>query len=96
MQIQMTGQGMDVTQALRDLTIKKLRRIQSHIEHIISIRITFHVNKVRQIADAKVGLPGNTINANAESNDMYKTIDLLIKKLQSQLARYKEKMTEHH
>ncbi len=96
MQIQMTGQGIDISPALRELTKKKLRRIQCHNDQITSIRITFHVNKIRQIADAQIGVPGSTINANAESTDMYKTIDLLVKKLEAQLSKYKKKLTEHH
>ena len=91
MQIQMTGHGIEVSPALRELTEKKLRRVQHHNDRITSIRITFHVNKIRQIANAQVNVPGNIINANAESDDMYKTVDLLVNKIVAQLAKYKEK-----
>ena len=95
MQIQMTGHGVAVSPALRELTRKKLRRIQSHVDKITSIHITFHVNKIRQIADANIKVPGSMINAQAESTDMYKTIDMLIHKLLAQLGKYKNKKDEH-
>nr|WP_304986084.1 ribosome-associated translation inhibitor RaiA [Coxiella-like endosymbiont] len=59
------------------------------------MHVTFHVNKIRQIADANLQLPGSKINAQAESEDMYKTVDLLIQKLQIQLAKYKAKKGDH-
>ena len=65
------------------------------MDHITSIHIIFQVNKIRQIADAIVHVPGNTIKAQAESDDMYKTLDLLMEKLATQLMKYKERITEH-
>ena len=95
MQIQITGQGLDISSTLRELTEKKLQRIKSHLDEIISIHITFHINKIRQIADANIKLPGSTINAQAESDDMYKTVDFLMNKIQTQLAKYKAKKSDH-
>lgn len=95
MAIQIDGQGMEVTPALRELTLKKLSRIETHIDNIQHIHIIFKVNKIRQIADGTISIPGATINAQAESEDMYKTIDLLIEKLLKQLIKHKEKETDH-
>ncbi|AKQ33422.1 ribosome hibernation-promoting factor, HPF/YfiA family [Candidatus Coxiella mudrowiae] len=95
MQIQMTGHGLHISPALRGLTEKKLKRLHPCFDEITNIHITFHVNKIRQIADANLQLPGSKINAQAESEDMYKTVDLLIQKLQIQLAKYKAKKGDH-
>lgn len=91
MNIQMTGHGLSISDALRDLTEKKLSRIQSHHEGIEYIHVTFSVEKIRQLAHAQLSLPGHVINASAESDDMYQTVDLLLKKLVSQLSKAKEK-----
>lgn len=95
MQIQMTGHGLDISIALRELTEKKLNRLHPCCDAITNVRITFHVDKTRQIIDANLQLPGNTINAQAASEDMYKTIDLLMQKLQTQLKKYKSKKDGH-
>lgn len=91
MQIEMTGQGTSISPALRELTEKKLMRLCSHYSTIDHVKITFSVEKIRQDAHAHVTLPGATIDASAESDDMYTTVDLLIRKLVPQLAKYKEK-----
>lgn len=95
MQIRVSGQGLDVSSTLRELMEKKLRRIKSHLDEMTNAHITFHVNKIRQVADANIKLPGGTINAQAESDDMYKTVDLLMNKIQTQLAKYKAKKGDH-
>ncbi|WP_267256578.1 ribosome hibernation-promoting factor, HPF/YfiA family [Coxiella endosymbiont of Ornithodoros maritimus] len=95
MHIQMTGQGVDISPALRELTKKKLHRIQPCRDEISNIHIIFHINKLKKIVDANVKLPGSTINAQAESDDMYKTVDLLMHKLENQLSKYKAKKGDH-
>lgn len=95
MQIQITGHGFEVSPALRELTEKKLHRMQRHINNITNIQITFEVDNLTQIAEANVQVPGNSVNARAESNDMYKSVDLLMEKLKVQLTKYKEKTSDH-
>src|SRR3990172_2950959 len=95
MQIQITGNGLEVSPALKAFTEKKLHRIEAHAKNILNIHISFRIDKIRQIADAVINLPGHSINAQAESEDMYKTVDLLIHKLLAQLTKYKEKTLGH-
>jgi putative sigma-54 modulation protein len=93
MQIQMTGHGTSISPALRELTEKKFQRLCTHYAAIDHVKITFSVEKIRQDAHAHITLPGATIDAHAESDDMYTTVDLLLKKLDIQLAKYKDKHT---
>lgn len=95
MQIQIDGQGIEVTNSLKEVMETKLSRLHSHFEFLERAHIVFKVNKIRQIADATLSAPGSTFNAEAESEDMYKTIDLLVEKLKAQLLKHKEKITEH-
>lgn len=89
--IQFSGHGIEITQTLRDFANKKLNRLQKHSHSITSTHVFFNVNKILQAAEATVHVPGLEIYASAESEDMYKTIDLLVDKLVRQLDRYKGK-----
>jgi putative sigma-54 modulation protein len=93
---QFTGHHIEITPALRDFTEKKLARIKPHSDLITSLHITFNVNKLSQIAEAKMSVPGQTIHAKAEDENMYNAIDAMVGKLSRQLIKYKEKHTEHH
>lgn len=88
-QIQFTGQNIEITPVLREFTHTKFKRLERYAERITSIHVVFNVDKLRQIAEAKIHLPGTEVYASAESEDMYKTIDILIDKLVRQLGKYK-------
>jgi putative sigma-54 modulation protein len=52
------------------------------------------VEKVKQKIDATLLIAGGEIIANAEHDDMYAAIDLLVDKLDRQLIKHKEKQLE--
>jgi len=95
MQIQMTGKNTELTPAIRSYAEKKLQRINSLLDKINHIHLTFHIEKLNQIAEANISLPGTQIHAEASSEDMYESIDKLIDKISRQLSKHKEKMTDH-
>lgn len=95
MQLQIDGQGIEVTDSIKNVLEKKMCRLESHFERLTHAHVVFKVKKIRQIADATLSVPGTTISAEAESDDMYKTIDLLVDKLKAQLLKHKEKVTQH-
>lgn len=94
-QIQYIGHNMEITQVLRDYIANKFKRLNRHADIITSTHIVLTVNKLRQIAEAKLHIPGAEIYAQTESEDMYKSIDFLVDKLVRQLRKHKEKSAEY-
>jgi putative sigma-54 modulation protein len=88
-QIQFIGHNIEVTQALRDITCDKFKRLERYADKIDSIHVTFNIDKILQKAEAKIHLPGIEIFAHAKSEDMYKTIGILANKLIRQLNKHK-------
>lgn len=95
MNTQISGHNIDVTPALREFTEKKLNKLKKHQDYITNIHITFNVDKLVQIAEGQVLVPGQAIHAKAEAEEMYHAVDILIDKLVRQLKKYREKQTEH-
>jgi putative sigma-54 modulation protein len=95
MQINLTGHHLDITDSLRNYVHDKFERIERHFDHINNVHVILQVDKVRQIAEAKMNVNGGEIFANSESEDMYSSIDSLIDKLDRQVIKHKEKMTRH-
>jgi putative sigma-54 modulation protein len=91
MNINLTGHHVEVTQALRDYVSSKLSRLAHHFDQVIDISVTLSVEKLRQKAEANVRMRGKDIFVEAESADMYASIDNLVDKLDRQLVRHKEK-----
>ncbi len=91
MNINLTGHHVEVTQALRDYVSSKLSKLTRHFDQVIDISVTLSVEKLRQKAEANVRMRGKDIFVEAESADMYASIDNLVDKLDRQLVRHKEK-----
>ncbi|MCK4608595.1 MAG: ribosome-associated translation inhibitor RaiA [Gammaproteobacteria bacterium] len=94
-QIQYTGHNLDVTPTLRDFIASKFKKLNRHANTITSTHVILSVDKLRQIAEAKLHIPGAEIYAQSESEDMYKTIDLLVDKVVRQLKKHKDKIKQH-
>lgn len=95
MQIDFTGHGMDVTHALKTFTQEKFTRLERHFDKITSIHVTFHVEKLTKNAEATLLIAKGEIHASASSDDMYTAVDDLVDKLNKQLIKHKEKMSDH-
>jgi len=95
-QIQFTGQNIEITPVLRDFISNKFKKLKRYSESITSTHVILNVDKsTRQIAEAKLHVPGSEIYAKCESDDMYKTIDELVDKLLRQLGKHKGKRSDH-
>ncbi|MEE9159577.1 MAG: ribosome-associated translation inhibitor RaiA [Gammaproteobacteria bacterium] len=96
MQINISGHHVDVTSALRTYVSNKMKRIERHFDHMINIHVVLGVEKERQRAEATVQVSGARLFADAEHDDMYAAIDVLCDKLDRQIKKHKEKVTDHH
>jgi len=92
MQINISGHHVDVTDALKSFINSKMDKLERHFDHISSVNVTLSVEKQRQKAEAKIHISGNDIFAQAETSDMYASIDALIDKLDRQILKHKEKL----
>ena len=96
MQVNLTGHHIEVTPALRDYLNSKLTRLERHFDHVTDIHCILTVEKLRHKAEARVNVSGGSLFADAIEDDMYAAIDGLIDKLDRQIKKYKEKLTDHH
>ena len=96
MQINITGHHIDITQALRTYVESKFARLERHFDHMTNVHVVLTVEKERQMAEANIHVSRGNLFANAEHDDMYAAIDSLADKLDRQLKKHKEKLTDHH
>lgn len=96
MQVNLTGHHVEITSALKDYLNSKLTRIERHFESVTSIHCILTVEKLRHKAEARVNVTGSTLFAEDVKDDMYAAIDGMIDKLDRQIVKHKEKLTDHH
>jgi len=97
MQINLSGQHIEITPALRGYVHNKMERLQRHSSNIsiTNLHVVLSVEKLRQKAEATIHATGTTVFADAEHEDMYAAIDALTDKLDRQLIKHKEKLGEN-
>lgn len=95
MQIQLTGHHVEITPALRQHVNEKMERLARHFDHVSNVHVVLSVEKLRQKAEATINLSRGTVFAEAEAEDMYAAIDVLIDKLDRQVKKQKEKNTNY-
>jgi len=96
MQIKLTGHHMDITPALRSYIENKFTRLERHIDNMTDIHVILSIEKERQKAEASILVNKGKIYADAQQDDMYAAIDTLMDKLDRQIKKHKEKLTDHH
>lgn len=94
MQISISGQNIELTDALHNYGMEKLGRLKNHVDSITLAHLILKVDNFRHIAEAELHVPGKQLFAKSEEHDMYAAIDTLVDKLDRQLKDYKEKLQE--
>ena len=96
MNLNIIGRHFEITKALNEHIENKFIRIKNHFDHVIDAKFILSVEKFNNIVDATIHLPHQDINAKSVDEDMYKSIDLVINKIDRQVIKYKEKFRDHH
>jgi putative sigma-54 modulation protein len=96
MQINLTGHHIEVTPALRSYVETKFERVGRHFDNVTGIHVVLSVQKQLQKAEASIYIAGSNLFADAEHDDMYAAIDALVDKLDRQILKHKDKLTDHH
>ena len=96
MQLSITGHHVDITDSLRAYVTEKFGRLERHYDHITNVHVVLSIAKLVQRAEATVHTSGAELFADSSSEDMYAAIDALIDKLNRQIVKHKEKVTQRH
>lgn len=96
MQLNVSGHHVELTDAMQSYVENKMERLERHFDQVTNINVILSVEKMRQKAEATIHITGNDVFANAEDENMYAAIDALVDKLDRQIKKHKEKVTNHH
>ena len=84
MQLNITGNNVEITEALRDFVNTKFAKLEQYFDRINQVYIVLKVEKVTHISDATLHVNGGEIHASAEGQDMAR-----------QLTKHKDKLKQH-
>jgi len=96
MQIDVTGHHVEITEPMRSYVDDKFQRLERHFDHVTDVHVVLSVEKLRHTAEATIQLSGGKVFADNTEENMYAAIDGLTDKLDRQIKKHKEKLTNHH
>ena len=94
MHVTVTGRNIDLTPALKDYLIEKLKRAQKHFDQPLDATALLSVAKNpsianNQTAEVTLKVNGTVIRGEESTENMYASIDLVADKIERQLRKYK-------
>lgn len=96
MQMNITGNHIEVTDSLHDHVTSKFERLTRHFDHVTNVHVILSVEKQGQKAEATVHVSGADLFASDTNDDMYAAIDAMVHKLDRQVIKHKSKIKDHH
>ncbi|HHH43005.1 MAG TPA: ribosome-associated translation inhibitor RaiA, partial [Gammaproteobacteria bacterium] len=87
---------VELTDPLRNYVNEKFERLERHFDHVTDVHVVLSVEKLRHTAEATIHISGGKLFADSTNEDMYAAIDSLTDKLDRQIKKHKEKLTDHH
>jgi putative sigma-54 modulation protein len=101
MNLTISGHHLEVTPALRSYVTGKLDRITRHFDQVVDVKVLLTVEKQkekekRQRAECNIHVKGNDLFAESAHEDLYAAVDDLVDKLDRQVVRHKNRITDHH
>ena len=95
MNLNITGHHVEVTAAIQDYVKTKLDRVIRHFDNVTSVHVILSVEKLKQKAEVTMHVKGKDIHADSVDSDLYAAIDSLADKLDRQVVKHKEKISNH-
>ncbi len=95
--IKVTGRHVTVTDAIKDYAFKKIEGVHLDYPKIIEAQVILDVQKYRHMAEVVLHCCNHiTIEASAETADLYASIDEAVNKIAQQMRKYKTKIMRQH
>ncbi|MDI6601647.1 MAG: ribosome-associated translation inhibitor RaiA [Thermoanaerobacteraceae bacterium] len=92
MQVAVTGKNMDVTDALKDRTIKKLQKLDKYFYSEMEARVLMEVKRGFHKVEILVPFRDILFRAEESTLDMYISIDNAVDKIEKQILKYKTRL----
>ena len=89
MNLTVTGQNFEITDAIKKNLNKRLAKTGDRLFDNANIHFSLYVDKNRHMAEVTVKQKGLTTRAKDETRDLYLTVDNVLGKVEKQLGKHK-------
>lgn len=94
MKVNIYGKNMQLTEALREATIKKVKRLDKFFQQDVEAKIVLSIEKKEQKVEVTIPFNGRIVRVEEACDDMYNSIDEAVESLEQQIRKYKTKLQD--
>jgi len=94
MRISFTARHFKPSDRLKEYATSEVARLKKYYDDFLDVEIILDYVKQSQLAELVVKVYGQSLAVEEQSEDMYKSINLAVGKLERKLLKYKEKMRQ--
>jgi len=95
MQITITARHFELTKAIRDYVETSCLKLKKYFDHIITVHATLALENSRNLCELSLHAAKFSLQSQAEEMDMYLSIDNAIDKMEGQIKKLKDRITDH-
>lgn len=95
MQITITARHFELTKAIRDHVETACLKLKKYFDQIITVHVTLAWENNRNICEMSLHASKFGLQSQSEEVDMYLAIDNTIDKMETQIKKLKERVTNH-
>ena len=92
MKFDIRGKNIELTDALKDYTTKRLSKLEKYIEDVKEAQVALSVGAEGHKVEVTIPLNGIILRGEDCTDDMYSSIDLVVEKLEKQIKKYKTRL----
>ncbi|NMC27738.1 MAG: ribosome-associated translation inhibitor RaiA [Syntrophomonadaceae bacterium] len=102
MRMEIRGRNIEITDALKDYTTKRLAKLDKYLDEarIAQVALSVEGEKHKEMHKVEVTIPLNLNNlllrGEVSADNMYAAIDLVVEKLDKQIEKHKTKIYKKH
>ncbi|MGI5911543.1 MAG: ribosome hibernation-promoting factor, HPF/YfiA family [Syntrophomonadaceae bacterium] len=96
MKFDIRGKNIELTDALKDYTTKRLSKLEKYIDDVKVAQVALSVGAEGHKVEVTIPLNGIMLRGEESTEDMYSSIDLVEEKLEKQIEKYKTKLYRNY
>ncbi|GAA0084193.1 ribosome hibernation-promoting factor, HPF/YfiA family [Clostridium sp. MB05] len=96
MKVSVIAKNTTATPALKDMVEKKLSKVKRYFDPEVEAKTTLSVQKNKQKVEITIPFNGVILRAEESTEDMYKSIDLVVTKLERQIRKQRTKLSRRN
>jgi putative sigma-54 modulation protein len=92
MKIKITGKGMNISDYLKGVVLKKAEKLGRYFKPEAEMSVMLTIQKNRHIAEVTVPVDGILLRTEEATGDMYSSVDAVLKKLERKIRKHRTRL----